>query len=441
VSLKLPGLQASFSTLGVAGAALPVRLFEDAAPAKPPPDTRRRRIWELNGSLHCSIIGTCLTTAELRQILIRARLPEADKDTDHQLHGRAVLLVAQPGLGSRLLQKALDRRHRAAIALFAKARTADDIDRQWSAAVERAEIAGAYWAALTHPEATEDLVRQVFGEVHMLSHLVGAANRADIRRLRALEAENGVLQETVARQQRQWRHAVAARDASIAQLREMLGKRLTAADPERPDGDDHRPQPAITLVADLRRQLQTERDGRERGGRRWHALKIAYQARTQELRRIEQEHQKLREELELAELALSDRLSGEAAVNGPGPKLTGMTLLYVGGRAHQIVQLRALAEQSGGSFLHHDGGIDDRSGLLAAQVARADVIFFPVDCVSHNAVATVKRVSRQVGNPYIALRSSGLTSFAAALRSACTGRQHPWMGTAPGTRAAETGSN
>lgn len=97
-----------------------------------------------------------------------------------------------------------------------------------------------------------------------------------------------------------------------------------------------------------------------------------------------------------------------------------MTLLYVGGRAHQIAQLGRLAERSQANFLHHDGGIDDRSGLLEAQVARADVTLFPVDCVSHNAVGVVKRVSRSVGKPYIPLRSSGLTSFAAALRAIAT---------------------
>jgi hypothetical protein len=43
-------------------------------------------------------------------------------------------------------------------------------------------------------------------------------------------------------------------------------------------------------------------------------------------------------------------------------------------------------------------------------------VFFPVDCVSHNAVATVKRMARYLGKPYVALRSSGLTSLAAALR-------------------------
>jgi hypothetical protein len=100
--------------------------------------------------------------------------------------------------------------------------------------------------------------------------------------------------------------------------------------------------------------------------------------------------------------------------------LSGMTLLYVGGRARQIAQLRRFAEQWNATLLYHDGGIDDRSGLLEAQVARADRTLFPVDHVSHNAVAIVKRVCRSAGKPFSALRNSGLTAFAAALRSLAT---------------------
>ena len=43
---------------------------------------------------------------------------------------------------------------------------------------------GPYWALMTHPRSTPALMVRAFGEVHMLSHLAGATNRADIRRLR-----------------------------------------------------------------------------------------------------------------------------------------------------------------------------------------------------------------------------------------------------------------
>jgi hypothetical protein len=40
---------------------------------------------------------------------------------------------------------------------------------------------------------------------------------------------------------------------------------------------------------------------------------------------------------------------------------------------------------------------------------------FPVDCVSHAAVGMIKRICRNGGKRYLPLRSSGLSSFVAAL--------------------------
>ena len=60
--------------------------------------------------------------------------------------------------------------------------------------------------------------------------------------------------------------------------------------------------------------------------------------------------------------------------------------------------------------------MEERKGLLAGIVSRADAVFFPVDCVSHDTVAVVKRLCRQTGKPYLPLRSASLTSFIAAVR-------------------------
>ena len=50
-------------------------------------------------------------------------------------------------------------------------------------------IPSAYWATVTHHATTQALVREAFADVHMGSHLVGTAHRADIRRLRELGDE------------------------------------------------------------------------------------------------------------------------------------------------------------------------------------------------------------------------------------------------------------
>src|SRR5215831_20445950 len=53
---------------------------------------RRTRIWEFDGSLHCSIIGTCLTTAELRHLLDKLKLTGVAA-TEHDLHALGVRLA------------------------------------------------------------------------------------------------------------------------------------------------------------------------------------------------------------------------------------------------------------------------------------------------------------------------------------------------------------
>jgi hypothetical protein len=87
---------------------------------------------------------------------------------------------------------------------------------------KQGDIPGAYWAALIHPATTQDIVSRIFAGVHMLSHVVGTANRADIRRLRQLEADNVLLAANVERQQRQLHEGFVERDRTIRELNELL---------------------------------------------------------------------------------------------------------------------------------------------------------------------------------------------------------------------------
>src|SRR6202035_775118 len=118
----------------------------------------RTRIWEFGVNLHCSIIGTCLSTVELRPIVTKTDAGAAAA-SDHDLHMRGVALAARRESGARLLQKALDRKHHAAIARFAKAKDAAAVLSLWDEALRQGDIPGAYWATLTHPSTTEDVVK------------------------------------------------------------------------------------------------------------------------------------------------------------------------------------------------------------------------------------------------------------------------------------------
>jgi hypothetical protein len=384
-----------------------------------PSEKRRTQVWELGKSLHCSIIGTCLSTGELRQLLVRLGVAGAETASDHDLHVQGVVLCGSREGGAKFVQKALDRRHRVAISQFAKAKDADALRLLWAEALKRGDIPGAYWALLTHPAATDALGKEVFGEVHMLSHLVGAANRADIRRLQQLEDDNSALLAKLERQQRQLRDGFTARDETIRRLNDLLVRRMAqSADASAPPADPAADGDALEdAMAEVGRRLANETGRRERLERRLAASSQVLVAAEQARRLAESERDALREEL----AAVEDRILGlqepqEDAV-ADALDLSGLVVLYVGGRAHQSPRLKAVAEGIGAQFLHHDGGVEHSTTLLPGLVSRADLTVFPVDCVSHAAVASVKRLCRLTGKPYIPLRTSSLTALLSALTS------------------------
>jgi hypothetical protein len=382
---------------------------EAAAIAGPP---RRTKLWEFSTNLHCSIIGTCLSTAELRQLLKKVGLAPPDS-SDHDLHGAAVSLAVRHDKAAKLLHKALDERHRIAIHQFSKVHTENEVRSLWRDSVRRGEIPGAYWATLTHPATTRAIIRDAFGEVHMLSHLVGSANRADIRRLGQLEEENAELRSRLDKQQAAFREAVVTRDTTVQALRQALSRQV-ASGLYTPDENSVMLR---QLVADLERRLTSEaRRSAVLAERLANANAAMSEERTARVN-SERANCSLRRELEVIEASMPTVCCDSAAATDTSrPRLDGVTLLYVGGRTHNIAQLRAMAEKFGAVFVHHDGGIEHHLNLLAGLASQAHLVVFPVDCISHHAAQLAKQLCRQTGKRFIPLRSASTTSLLAALQ-------------------------
>src|SRR5215468_4864190 len=58
-----------------------------------PPTRQRSKLWEFGTNLHCSIIGTCLSTTDLRQIFLKLGRKEVASASEHDIHASAVLLA------------------------------------------------------------------------------------------------------------------------------------------------------------------------------------------------------------------------------------------------------------------------------------------------------------------------------------------------------------
>jgi hypothetical protein len=405
--------RAIFSSPGLGGLP-PLVLPRPQVVAPEPQPTKRTRIWEFNSNLHCSIIGTCLTTGELRQVLGKTGVAPAGA-TDHELHGIAVSLASKHDQAAKLLHKALDHRHRIVINQFSRLSTEDGVRTAWREAVGRGDIPGAYWATLTHPAATRAVIRDAFGEVHMLSHMVGAANRADIRRLRELEVEQGELLGKLSAQQDAFRDAVVSRDRRIRELKQALTQSLQAC--QAAPASDDTVSAMRALIVDLERRLDA--DGRRRESLEDQVVRLRPIA---EREKAEQAMAELQHELGVIEESWSD--TPDAPQAGL-PDCAGMTVLYVGGRPNQVSHLRGMGQRLGAAFLHHDGGKEQHTDLLPGLISRADLVLFPVDCISHEAALAIKRLCRQAAKGFVPLRSAGAASLLAALAKMQSARLNP----------------
>lgn len=413
----------------------------------PLPVPGRRKIWE-HRDYQCTIVGTCLSLNDLARVARKANLDLPSSASDFEVHGTFVGLCRELNRVSKLVNKLLDRKHAGAVRRFSRARTEEDLAMLWSKAKKKGDIPGPLWALMSHPQATPALLGAAFGDVHMLSHLVGAANQADIRRLSAMEERNHGLRDALRKVSRNSRRKVKNLEAENGKLKERIrqleqaGQALNAAvETAQRLGEQKEHIEAMSVrIAMLEGELDQTRGRVRRLQGEIVEHKRNRSSLTESLAEVDAERDFLEQELvrllERLDPSLCDK---QGTGQCPGPKLCGRRILYVGGRTNLVSHYRELVERNGGRFLHHDGGVEDSRARLHSILSGADAVVCPVDCVSHDACLRIKQACKQTMKPLVMLRSSGLSSLARSLDGLGTSGMSNTLqlvGIAPGIRDA-----
>lgn len=411
---------------------------------------RQLKIWELE-DYQCPILGTCLTMGDLGRVARAAGMRFDEEATDYEVHGFFVARAKCPGKVAKLLQERLNRRHRRSLALFRGADGDEALAALWRERADQGDLAGPFWALMSHPAATPGLRHDVFGEVHMLSHVLGAAGRADLGRMAALERRAADLEHRLAEGRDVLRKAVAVWKR---RCRDMEG-RLVAEKRAREADGAQRASLGQALETVAVTMLRSERDALAEQGARAAADLLQSQARIERqaatidglgadlasLRRELAERDAtvtalesaLAEAMRRAEAAswpaaraqacpasLDDGCAGPCADAACGqcsgcPRLSGKCVLYVGGRCNLTPHYKALAGRYGCELLYHDGGQEQSPQHLHQLLSKADAVICPVSCVSHEACTTVKRACKGALKPLVLPSSSGLGGLARSL--------------------------
>jgi len=380
--------------------AQPVRGPEHDRPRK------RLKIWEIPANWLCSVIGTCLTPVDIEQIMKRSAMRFRDGAYDYEIHGFVVGQAAEQGRVGREINKVLDQKYGAILRKVSGEQDEERLAGLWDELCGRGLVAGAYWAFISQAHVPEWLKTHAFGEVHMLSHFMGGFNRQSAKELWLAERQINQLGDKLARHRRRAEADLAERDRRIAELEQEL--------------QQTRHRLANSYQEHTRRNARSAAGWQSRLDRGQRRLTAA-RAR---LRAVEEENQRLAALVDaLADIAppvsrpilAIDQIAADHETEAR--ELPGRSILYVGGRCHLLPHLRARAEARAAELLHHDGGRGETLQALESLVDRADIVFCPVDCISHHACLKAKHLCRRLAKPFVPLRSSSASCFARAIEA------------------------
>jgi len=364
--------------------------------------SRRRRLWELSHTCHCPLIGVGLSMQGLRKLTEKVVGTALEHD-DYELHvGVVTECVARKPL-SEALQKELDRRYAAEVARFHKARSTAELKALWDEAVAAGNVAGAFWAGLTHARCTGALEEQMTRDIHMVQHQAGACARVDMDKYKALLLDNARLQRELAAT-RERCNALVLDKANAARQHEtaLMGLRALVI------GKETDAEAARAELAALRASVP-ELETRKRLANRLARMEAREEALRAQLA-------VLRDEPPSAPVMAAPASAEPAALPAQPVRLTERSILCVGGRSGNVPIYRSIVERVGARFAHHDGGLEDSSGMLDASLAAADLVICQTGCISHGAYWRVKDHCKRTGKRCVFVDNPSVSSLARTLQ-------------------------
>ena len=390
----------------------------------------------------CSVLGACLTRSELRKLARKEKFCLTPGDSDYLLHSALVSGAGSRNPMSRALNSMLNRKYRMYINRYAKAEDNETIKKLWREDIERGNVPGAYWAIMTHPAISGDVLGEIYGQVHMMGHDTHGDYRRDNKKLTGLKEKVAILEEVIGNErldhlreknnlQKEIMGLQEIEEQYVAVKEENVRLKLQLEQAKYSDhGSDYFKSQLDRLrqhnaslcgrIDELTSELEDKEDLLNLAQKTLNQLEEIHE-------RLKSEKEELHQEIISFETSLMIKMQTSCTCatcedqdteRCPGPDLCGKTVLYVGGRQSLVPMYRRLIEKYGGRFIHHDGGIEGARTKLPKMLTSADVVVCPVDCVSHDACNCVKKICKRYQKPFVMMRSSGLSSLTKGLTTA-----------------------
>lgn len=363
----------------------------------PPQRTgKRRMLWEIGGSMQCSVLGTCLGEDDLLGAIRKCGLSLQGSVTSYDIHAHCVKMATSANALSKALHKLLDKRYEGAVRLVSRADTEGEMLAVWEKLRDSGQTGAGYWAIISHTHVTPEAMKQVFGEVHMLSHLHGRGVREMATQIAEMQRRATEIEARLRRAEAARNEALAERDAARAELQARAAGVST-----------------VDLGVEPSRTAASRKDA---SGKRDRVLAAA-RARA---RQAEGESERLRAAVQVMQRQQRREQPAPLACacckqEAQPCRLDGRRILYLGGRKSVLPHLKSAAEAREAILLVHDGGMEDSTHRIEELVGGCDAVVCPIDCVSHGACKLAKVLCRRFNKPFLPIPTASRSGFERAL--------------------------
>jgi len=378
----------------------------------------RLKLWEIDDSLKCPVIGTCLDISEQKQILKKEGISVKNK-SDFEIHEIIVGSSEGEDCLSRRTDSWFNRKFKKEIITFAGL-DEDEFVQLWKSRFQNGKIEGILWVAATKSDLSDKAVREIFGDIHMEMHLNARKNREKRQKLDYQQEKNHILAQRL-------KEATSTK-RSLTKENERLKKELSNICQVSALLENKKQELELEL-AKLREEsmvadLQEENHELHGEVKRLSKEIKDYQKKN---KAIESQNYKLSSKLD-TQREMNDQLRKKlemittqfSALNQtdeahPQFDLSQKRILIVGGITKMESYYRQLIEENGGIFEYHDGSMKGGAKELEHQMKRADVVLCPVDYNSHAASLAVKRLGKKHRKAVRMLSNSSLSTISNVL--------------------------
>ena len=389
----------------------------------------RRKLWTLSCEALFQNFAASLTPDFIVKLCRRFQYPVPDAShSDLALYHLAHEHCHRDSPFARQVQRYLNRRYEAPISQLAqlspsdvRARVASILAQQQ--APSSSALPGMMWAVCSDSRQELRPIEKFFiEELHLRSHwLLLAQFRGETPSETDADAEREALEQTLKRLETE--RDDLRQDIHTLQLTNTRMKQ----DNTRLQGDLDSMRQHCAVLEEQRRSQ---------------AAQAAQGVTLREVRKLQYEVGRLSDALRekeaegarLAALVASyepapppdDYPADEAITGGPPPEcpvfdLRGKRVALIGGLTKASGHYEQTISDLGGLCMRYEGSANQGHKKLARIIRQADVVFCPVDCVSHGTASAAKKLCRSLDKPCHFLRSSGISHVREKLREVVAG--------------------